>query len=112
MHHEAINTLIIHQEAITSTQKDTSFYVESHTRENHKFFLFFFFSSLHRFESNVLLEEPTPKICKMLFLIGCNLIEALTWKMCKQQLTISYNLIGKTTSKNVQATNHCRLQPH
>jgi len=63
---------------IISTQVDTSFYVEIHMRENHKFFFFFFFNLLHRFVGTGLLEEPTHKICKQLLAVGYNLINTPT----------------------------------
>lgn len=60
MHQESILTSTMHKEDITSTLEDTSFYMETHMRENHKF-LFFFFNSLHIFVDNDLLLAPTPR---------------------------------------------------
>lgn len=82
MHRKFIITLITDQEDITS-KGDTSFSMETHMGENHKSFFFFIFNSLHRFIGYNLLEESTPKICKLTLVVGYNLVKAPTSKVCK-----------------------------
>jgi len=71
--------------------------VETHAGENQKCFFFFIFNSLHRFVGFSLLEETTPKKCKLPLILAYNLIEALTLKECKKLFIVSYELIEVPT---------------
>jgi len=82
----------MHQEAkITSTQKDTSIYMETVVGENHKSFCSSSSIDLHRFVGTSLLEAPAPKICKKVLAIGYNKFEVPTLKGARNRNRLQPN---------------------
>ena len=78
--------------------------METRTGENHKFLFFLCFNSLHRFLGFDLLGAPSPKICKLLLVVGYNLIEAPTSDDVGNNLieAPNFNNVGVGSSKKLK----------